>query len=73
MNIQAEKLELVRMILDTDNPNILSSVKRIFTTSQNIDFWESLSQTQQAEILRGMEEIENNETVNYEQFIAKHR
>ena len=73
MNIQAEKLELVRMILDTDNPNILSSVKRIFTTSQKIDFWESLSQTQQAEILRGMEEIENNETVNYEQFIAKHR
>ena len=30
MNIQAEKLELVRMILNTDNPGILSSIKRIF-------------------------------------------
>ena len=52
MNIQAEKLELVRMILDTDNPNILSSVKRIFTTSQKVDFWDGLSPAQQEEILR---------------------
>lgn len=34
MNINAEKLELVRMILDTDNPTILSSVKRIFAISK---------------------------------------
>lgn len=73
MNIQAEKLELVRMILDTDNPNILSSVKRIFTTSQKVDFWDGLSPAQQEEILRGIEEIENGETVNYQQFIEKHR
>lgn len=30
MNIQAEKLELVRMILDADNPDILNSIKRLF-------------------------------------------
>jgi hypothetical protein len=73
MNIQAEKLELVRMILDTDNPSILSSIKHIFTNSKNIDFWDSLPQSQKDEILKGIEEIENNETVNYEQFIQKHR
>jgi len=73
MNIHAEKLELVRMILDTDNPNILLSVKRIFTISQKIDFWDSLSQAQQEEILRGIEEIENDETVSYQQFIEEHR
>lgn len=73
MNIQAEKLELVRMILDTDNPNIQSSIKRIFTNSKKVDFWESLSQSQKEEILKGIEEIENGETVNYEEFIKKHR
>jgi len=73
MNIQTEKLELVRMILDTDNPSILSSIKRIFTNSKKVDFWDSLPQSQKDEILKGIEEIENYETVNYEQFIKKHR
>ena len=73
MNIQAEKLELVRMILDTDNPGILSSIKRIFTSSKKVDFWDSLPQSQKDEILIGIEEIENGETINYEDFIKNHR
>lgn len=72
MNIQAEKLELVRMIPDTDNPSILSSIKRIFTNSSKTDFWDSLTQSQKEEILQGIEEIENGETFNYEEFIQKH-
>jgi len=73
MNIQAEKLELVRMILDTDNPGILSSIKRIFASSKKDDFWDSLPQSQKEEILKGIEEIENGETFDYESFIKKHR
>lgn len=73
MNIQAEKLELVRMILDTDNPSILSSIKRIFSSTQKFDFWDSLTPSQQNEILKGIEEIETGETVVYEEFIKKHR
>lgn len=69
MNIQAEKLEMVRMILDTDNPSILSSIKRLFANSKKADFWDSLPLSQKDEILKGIEEIENDETVNYEQFI----
>ena len=30
MNIQAEKLEVVRMILDTDDKNIIRDVKSLF-------------------------------------------
>jgi len=73
MNIQAEKLELVRMILDTDNPSILSSIKRIFINSKKTDFWDSLSQSQKDDILEGIGEIENGEVVSYEQFIKKYR
>lgn len=73
MNIQAEKLELVRMILDTDNPSILSSIKRIFESYKNIDFWDSLQESQKEEILKGIEEVENGETVDYEEFMKKHR
>ena len=73
MNIQAEKLELVRMILDTDNPSILSSIRRIFASYKNVDFWDSLPESQKEEILRGIEEVENGETVDYEEFMKKHR
>ena len=73
MNIQSEKLELVRLILDTDNPGILTSIKRIFSTSKEVDFWDSLPQHQKDEILKGIEDIENGETVDYEEFIKKHR
>lgn len=73
MNIQSEKLEIVRMILDTDNPSILSSIKHIFANSKKVDFWDSLPQSQRDEILKGIDEIENDETVNYEQFIKKYR
>jgi hypothetical protein len=73
MDIQAEKLELVRMILETDNPGILSSIKRIFSNSKEVDFWDGLPQYQKEEILKGVQEIENGETVDYQEFIEKRR
>lgn len=73
MNIQAKKLELVRMILDTDNPSILSSISRIFTISRKVDFWDKIPLSQKEEILKGIEEIDNGETIDYEEFIKKHR
>ena len=73
MNIQAEKLALVRMIQDTDNHGILVSIKRIFSNSKNVDFWDSLPPSDRDEILKGLEEIENGETIAYAEFIKKHR
>jgi uncharacterized protein YeeX (DUF496 family) len=73
MNIHAEKLELVKLIMDTDNPGILSSIKRIFSNSKKIDFWDNLSDYQKYEILKGIDEIENGEKVNYEEFIKNHK
>jgi hypothetical protein len=69
MNIQSEKLELIRMILDTDNPGILTSIKRIFSNSKEVDFWDSLPQYQKDEILKGIEEIDKGEMINYEEFL----
>jgi hypothetical protein len=73
MNIQAEKLELVRLILDTNNPNILNSIRGLFTKSKTIDFWETLSSEQKNDIQEGIDEIENGETVDYNDFIKEYR
>jgi len=73
MNLQAEKLEIMKMILETDNPNILRSIKRFFKKVSDIDFWETLSQEQKDDILQGINEIENGEVVDYEDFMKNHR
>lgn len=36
MNLQAEKLEVVRMILDTDDKNIISEVKSLFKNRHKV-------------------------------------
>jgi len=73
MNIQAEKIELMKMILETDNPSILNSIKRILKIEKKKDFWETLPADQKEEILKAIEEIENGEIVDYEDFIKKYK
>ena len=73
MNIQAEKLEIMRMILETDNPKIITSIKKIFNKSAEKDFWEIISQSQKKDILMGIKEIENGDIVDYDDFISKHQ
>jgi len=73
MNIQAEKIEIMKMILETNNPGILKSVKNIFRESTKTDFWETITQEQKDDILQGIEDIENGEVVDYKDFMKKHR
>jgi len=73
MNIQAEKIEIMKMILDTDNPSILESVKNIFKKNTTADFWETLSQEQKEDIMQGIKDIENGDIVDYEDFIKQYR
>ena len=73
MNIQAEKIELVKMLLDTENPRIIESIKKIFKNEKSSDFWDDLSLKQREEIEKASLEIENGEVTDYESFIQKHR
>lgn len=73
MDIQAEKLEIMKMILETDNPGILESIKLLFAKEPSKDFWTELSQEQKNEILIGLEEIEKGATINYDDFIKQHK
>ena len=73
MNILAEKIEIMKLILETENPGILESVRNIFNKSAVVDFWETLPKEQQDDILQGIKEVENGEVVDYEEFMSKHR
>tara|TARA_E500000178_G_C16529877_1_gene533926 strand:+ start:206 stop:436 length:231 start_codon:yes stop_codon:yes gene_type:complete len=73
MNIQAEKKELVKMLLDTENPKIIESIKKIFKKEKTTDFWDDLSIEQRKEIEKASREIENGEVTDYESFMQKNR
>lgn len=73
MNIQTEKIEIMKLILETDNPSILASVKNIFKKNTAKDFWEMLPIVQKEDILKGIEDIDNNEVIDYEDFMKKYR
>jgi hypothetical protein len=66
MDIQAEKLEIMRMILDTDNPHIIDSIKKIFKKQAKKDFWDTLPQSQKDDILKGIQEIEDGDIIDYD-------
>ncbi len=73
MDIQAEKLELMKLLLNTNNPSILESIKKILKKETTSDFWEELSFEQQKEIDNADIEISKGKTKNYDSFIASHR
>ncbi|MCF8236312.1 MAG: hypothetical protein K9G67_16020 [Bacteroidales bacterium] len=73
MNIQTEKIEIVKMILETDNERILKSIKNIFKKEGRTDFWNSLTPEQKKEIELGIEEIDQGETDDYDEFMKNHR
>ena len=72
MNIQAEKIVLTKMLLETENPKIIESIKEIFKKEQSPDFWDSLSVEQREEIEKASLEIKNGEVTDYDTFMQKH-
>jgi len=73
MNIQSEKIELTKLLLNTDNPSIIQSIKDIFKKADTSDFWDTLTFEQKQEIEEASLQIENGETTNYKEFMSKHR
>ncbi|WP_163400788.1 hypothetical protein [Flavobacterium fluviatile] len=72
MDIQSEKLELIKMLADTKDHAIIKSIRKIFKKKQK-DWWDDLTDEQKAEIEEGERQIERGEFVLYEDMMKKHR
>jgi predicted transcriptional regulator len=71
MNIQLEKLELIKMLAETNDSDIISSIKKIFATEKK-DFWDGLSIAQKEEINKGIDDFENGRFYSYDEVIKNH-
>ena len=67
MNIEAKKLELMHLLLQTQKESILAKLKRVFDEEQE-DWWSEMSKEEQQEIEIGLGQADEgnyiaNETV----------
>ncbi|MBP4139546.1 hypothetical protein [Flavobacterium geliluteum] len=71
MDIQLEKLELIKMLAETQDPAIIKSIRKIFK-KQKKDWWDELTQQQKEEIELGIKQVERGEVVSYESILERH-
>lgn len=69
MNIELEKIELIKLLSETNDESIIASIKKIFTKKK--DWWDELSEEQKFEIEEGERQIERDEFVLYEDVMKK--
>ncbi|RXG32368.1 hypothetical protein [Leeuwenhoekiella marinoflava] len=70
MDIQATKLELLKLILENDNSDFIQRVSD-FVKNEKIDFWDELSLSEQKEIKKGIKDLDNGKRISYESFLEK--
>ena len=73
MNIQAEKIQLAKMLLDTQNPKIIESIREVFYNNQDEDFYYSLTEEEKEGIELGISQVEEGKTIPFEKIVGKYR
>jgi hypothetical protein len=58
MDLQAEKIELVKLLLETESRDVIDEIKAIFKKQGN-DFYDDLPQHVKDSIERGLNDIED--------------
>jgi predicted transcriptional regulator len=72
MDIQAEKLNLIKWLTDVNEPAI---IKRFIALKQKqqIDWWDEISIEEKTEIEEGLAQADNGEVVPHETVMAKYQ
>ncbi|CAM3830088.1 hypothetical protein FLCU109888_03915 [Flavobacterium cucumis] len=71
MDIRLEKLELMKMLMETENPLVLQAIRKIFQ-KEDKDWWDDLTEEQQNILNESMEQYEKGEFSSFDDFIKPH-
>ncbi|KRD11033.1 hypothetical protein ASE21_04750 [Flavobacterium sp. Root901] len=72
MNIQLEKLELIKLLVETENPAILKSIRKILK-KEHKDWWDDLTDSQKEDIAQSELEFERGEFSSFEDVMKKYK
>lgn len=70
MNIQATKLEILKIILENEDYDFIQRLSA-FVKKEKKDVWSELTLSEQKEIKKGIEDLDNGKRVSYETFLSK--
>lgn len=73
MNVQAKKLEIVQLILNTEKPTLLRMVEDVLKREKVADWWDEISPAERKTIERGIEEADRGELIPHEQVMKEVR
>ena len=65
MDIQATKLELMRLLLNTQKEEVLARIKAVFE-QEEVNFWDELSAGDQSAISEGLRQLDKGEHVSHQ-------
>lgn len=68
MDIQLEKLELIKLLAETNDESIIASIKNIFNSKKK-DWWDDLTDEQQNTINESLEEYKKGDFSSFDDFI----
>lgn len=69
MNVQAEKLDLIRWLIDLNDENVIAKIKSL--RDEDVDWWNSLSAEESAAIREGLEQLDRGEGIPHDQVVAE--
>lgn len=72
MKLQEEKLELAKMILNTDSEKLLLKVRAVFEKEES-DFWDELSDYQKQSVEEAIKQADKGELVSHKEAMKKYR
>jgi len=70
MDIDATKLELMQLLLNTRKESVLNKIKHIFQ-EESSDWWAEMSAEEQVEIEEGLRQVENGKVVSHESVMKR--
>lgn len=66
MNLQAEKLDILQTIINTEDEGLIKDVQAILKNREN-DWFDELSNKQQNDVLEGIAQADRGQTFSHEE------
>ncbi len=73
MNIQAKKLELVQLILNTSKPLTLRKVEEVLKNEKDFDWWDEISEEERQSIEKGLAEADEGKLIPHAEVMKEVR
>lgn len=71
MNLQAKKLELVQLILNTEKKAVLEKVEALLKNEKDADWWDEISEAERRAIEEGIAEADREELIPHEEVMKE--